>query len=116
MLEETGVTTLFGTSSDLIKIAKLPNTSDITTLVCFDGITEELRDTSKDFTLLDYWTEVKSEAIKGHQVIPPMIPPTRDSIFTLSYTSGTTGRPKGAMISNGNMLSGLRNLAHVAPL
>ncbi len=45
-----------------------------------------------------------------------MDPPTVDTIFTLSYTSGTTGRPKGAMVSNGNALSALRNLHHVYPL
>ena len=32
-----------------------------------------------------------------------------NSIFTLSYTSGTTGTPKGAMISNQNMISAMVN-------
>ncbi|TMW67687.1 hypothetical protein Poli38472_011307 [Pythium oligandrum] len=32
-------------------------------------------------------------------------PPTPDDIATICYTSGTTGNPKGAMLSHGNMVS-----------
>lgn len=33
-----------------------------------------------------------------------------DDIFTICYTSGTTGTPKGAMISNGNMIAGVASI------
>jgi long-chain acyl-CoA synthetase len=32
-----------------------------------------------------------------------------DSLATLIYTSGTTGRPKGCMLTHGNLLAGTRN-------
>jgi len=32
-----------------------------------------------------------------------------DSLATLIYTSGTTGRPKGCMLTHGNLLSGVQN-------
>lgn len=37
----------------------------------------------------------------GALVIPPITP---DSLATLLYTSGTTGRPKGVMLTHGNIL------------
>jgi long-chain acyl-CoA synthetase len=37
----------------------------------------------------------------GALVIPPITP---DSLATLLYTSGTTGRPKGVMLTHGNLL------------
>lgn len=34
---------------------------------------------------------------------------TADTILTFSYTSGTTGNPKGAMLTHGNLLSVIAN-------
>jgi len=33
-----------------------------------------------------------------------------EDVFCFSYTSGTTGQPKGALITHGNILA---NIAHV---
>lgn len=38
----------------------------------------------------------------------------RESIFTISYTSGTENNPKGAMLSNENFLSAIANILKVA--
>ena len=59
-----------------------------------------------DLVVLDLFQEIETESAP---LLPPMSPPTLDTLFTLSYTSGTTGRPKGAMISNGNMICALKS-------
>lgn len=36
---------------------------------------------------------------------PPAMPPKPDDLCTISYTSGTTGAPKGAMLTHGNIIA-----------
>lgn len=44
------------------------------------------------------------------------VPPTRDTLSTIMYTSGTTGAPKGVMITHRNMIAALSGIAHNVPL
>ena len=43
----------------------------------------------------------------GRENRVPCTPPSRDDICTLCYTSGTTGVPKGVMVSHGNLVASL---------
>ncbi|MGB4136774.1 MAG: AMP-binding protein, partial [Microbacterium sp.] len=44
---------------------------------------------------------------------PEQLPhPNENALFVLSYTSGTTGRPKGAMVTHRSMKNTMRTLAH----
>ncbi|KAF3765824.1 acetyl-CoA synthetase-like protein [Cryphonectria parasitica EP155] len=49
-------------------------------------------------------TEVEALGLKsGRQ----MRPPQKDDIFTINYTSGTTGNPKGVVLDHGNAVAGI---------
>lgn len=58
----------------------------------------------KRFNVFDFWKLIEDEPLenaisyKDFNVDP-------DQCFTFSYTSGTTGIPKGAMLSQKNLLS-----------
>jgi fatty-acyl-CoA synthase len=58
---------------------------------------------------LDGWTTLADlRAISGRVAPTPAAP---DDIHRLMYTSGTTGRPKGVMITHANLM--WKNLAHI---
>ncbi|CAH2044536.1 unnamed protein product [Thlaspi arvense] len=42
---------------------------------------------------------------QGRDSLHPFLPPKPDDIATICYTSGTTGTPKGAMLSHGNLIA-----------
>jgi long-chain acyl-CoA synthetase len=43
--------------------------------------------------------------IQGQSNISPFCPPKPDDVATICYTSGTTGTPKGAVLSHGNLIA-----------
>jgi len=58
------------------------------------------------------WTSLDQLRAGGGRVTP--VPAAPDDLHRLMYTSGTTGRPKGVMITHANLA--WKNLAHVVEL
>jgi fatty-acyl-CoA synthase len=55
-------------------------------------------------------SEYESFLAAGGTTLPPE--PDEDALFVLSYTSGTTGRPKGAMVTHRSVKNTARNHSH----
>lgn len=75
-----------------------------------------------------YIGEEYEQWLSAHSDADPAIDVSEDDLFAIMYTSGTTGKPKGVMLSHRNMLSSALSLSmvcevtaedvvgHVAPL
>ncbi|KAI9335169.1 hypothetical protein DFJ73DRAFT_852065 [Zopfochytrium polystomum] len=66
----------------------------------------------KGVTLLSF---LEVEALGSKNRVPFRLPTSKD-IACFSYTSGTTGMPKGAMLTHGNITGGLRGLLEMGTL
>ena len=62
------------------------------------------------FTLETDGSGSLTEAASRAKPFGPAVPRTADDLAALVYTSGTTGRSKGAMITHGNLVSNARTL------
>lgn len=87
------------------KLGKVKN------LITFDPVDEETKGKVRDLGLKIYSMEDIIEYGAGHMVDIPEFEP--DLIFTISYTSGTTGNPKGVIMTHGNVLAQMASVSEV---
>jgi len=62
----------------------------------------------EDFPNLLKYVPADIESMKTYPVLPP-VPTDSDDMCQIQYTSGTTGKPKGAMLTHGNWATALSN-------
>jgi long-chain acyl-CoA synthetase len=104
IIEETELKLIACPEYLLKKLIKFREDGKITCLkyvLIFEGTDEECicRAAEAGITLFEF-----SDVLKK-QYDGTVVPPSSNSIFTICYTSGTTGRRKGAMITHSNIIS-----------
>lgn len=109
ILKDANVTTVF-VAQDKMKnlLAAIGSGSVVTTIVQFEAVTEEAKKTcsEKGITLVSYQDFMQSGKDNHHEATPS----PADSLAYIMYTSGTTGNPKGVLLSNKNILASVSGL------
>ena len=84
--------------------------SSLKTIISFDDPTPELTTLAEEKGVnLKYYHVMISE-YKENYTLYKSSENKLDSIFTISYTSGTSGNSKGVMLTNANFLSAFTNI------
>jgi long-chain acyl-CoA synthetase len=110
ILAHTGLGSLVSSRRHLEKICEAKRTGlcpAFTTVILVDGITPDAMQVLNTVGL-QVISFAKVEAVGSERIATvghKHSPPSFDDIATLSYTSGTTGPPKGAIISHGNIMT-----------
>ena len=106
MYNQTELSTVFLTANQVIKTANLIKTGKgqfLKNLVVMDthNLTQEIRDGVEGVTLYTFEEVIKA----GEQNLQAYAEVTPQDVVCFSYTSGTTGAPKGTMITHENIIA-----------
>jgi len=78
-------------------------------IICFDAVSDENRQKVAAWNLIIHTMDELEEIGKKNPV--PHTPPTPTDLATIMYTSGTTGTPKGVMLTHYNVVGAMSGVA-----
>ncbi|ELR15814.1 acylCoA synthetase, putative [Acanthamoeba castellanii str. Neff] len=114
ILRETSLKLVFCTNEKVQQLIRVLDKSDITHIVTFDSFDdEEAKSVLQERNISLHTIDELIELGKKNPAKP--IPPSRDDLCTICYTSGTTGTPKGAMLSHGNFIANVAGVFVLKP-
>eukprot|EP00474_Spongospora_subterranea_P008619 CRZ09077.1 hypothetical protein [Spongospora subterranea] len=115
------LTTLFVAKENLAEVLGIASSTKINLIIQFD-VNEEAYGNTSDIVDEEQKTKAAAAGIKlitlsaliaeGILANVAPSPPTEDDVAYIMYTSGTTGQPKGAIMTHGNVLSGVPGIEH----
>lgn len=121
ILKQTGTKTVVCTRAELERLCKVKASGQCPHFeyaVLVDGVVPEAAIMAKEAGL-KIMSFAKVEAV-GAQIIATTghkhRPPIGKDIFTFCYTSGTTGDPKGALLTHENLISAILGPYEVCPM
>jgi len=102
ILQQTGVKTVFCSQERTLRVVKLKGTcEELRVIVQFEQVSEQLKAdcAAVGLTIVSFQEVLQAGKLQSL----PDSPPKCSDFYAFSYTSGTTGLPKGVMTTYGNL-------------
>jgi long-chain acyl-CoA synthetase len=121
ILKQTSTKTVVATRAELERLCTVKKAGKcpcFEVVVLADGVTSDAARMAKQAGL-QVMSFAKVEAVGAHRIATEghkHRPPTGKDVFTFCYTSGTTGDPKGALLTHENLISAIAGVSDVFPL
>jgi len=111
MLEQTQLCTLLMSSDNLGKIVQHKReglTGNLENLILMDPVSDQQKQEAEQvgFRVYEFQEVISQEKLEYS-------PPKPDNIYTLCYTSGTTGNPKGVILTHSSIVSQLAGVLEI---